>query len=177
MLKKWIKISSQEKFSNPFWSYKLDVCQIPNGKSYEYHYVHTGGSVFIIPVYDDGKILMVNQYRYLIDRFSLEFPGGGVKEGETPLDIARKELIEETGYDGTLQEVGHFIPYNGVSDETCYVFIARDLKPSALETKDEQEEFESLLLSVEELEKKIAKNEISDGMTLASWMLARKYFL
>jgi ADP-ribose pyrophosphatase len=176
MLKKWIRISTEEKFSNPFWTYKLDLCKIPNGKTYEYHYVHTAGSVFIVPVSVEGKILMVNQFRYLIDKFSLEFPGGGLKDGETPIDIARKELIEETGFDGTLKEIGYFVPYNGVSDEICYVFIATDLKPSTSETKDEQEEFELLLLTVEELEEKIIKNEISDGMTLASWMLARKYF-
>lgn len=150
-----------------------DVCKLPGGKDYEYHYVHTAGSSFIVPVKDNGKIILVNQYRYLNDRFSIEIPGGGVKEGQSPEEVARKELIEETGFEGDLEKVGFFNPYNGVADEICHVFIARNLKPSDKEIKDDSEEFEMLEFTPEEIEKLIQTNEIYDGMTIAAWALSK----
>ena len=82
-------------------------------------------------------------------------------------------MIEETGFTGDLEKVGFFNPYNGITDEICHVFIARNLKPSDEETKDEFEEFEIVNLSIKEIDKKINRNEIYDGMTMANWALAR----
>src|SRR5208283_655228 len=81
MLAHWKKLTSKIVHKNPWWNYHLDSFQIPNGVKGEYHYVHTEGSSLIIPVIDNGKIILVNQYRYLRDRESIEFPCGGVKPG------------------------------------------------------------------------------------------------
>ena len=172
-IKHWKKLSTTIKHKNDWWNYQIDKYLFPTGKEGEYHYVHTSGSAFIIPILDNGKIILVKQYRYLNDRISLEFPGGGIKEGQKPKDIARKELIEETGFKGDLEKVGIFNPYNGITDEICHVFVARNLKPSNEETKDEFEEFEIANLSIKEIDEKIRCNEIYDGMTMASWALAR----
>jgi ADP-ribose pyrophosphatase len=176
-LKPWKKLTSEVKFKNPWWTYVKDKYLLPSGKEGEYHYVHTGGSVFIIPVLDDGSLLMNKQYRYLNERFSLEFPGGGVKVGENHDEIAKKELIEETGYDGELEKVGIFNPFCGVTNEYCHVYIARNLKPSDKEKPDESEEFLIQNISINKLEEMIYSNEIFSGMTMASWALARKKFL
>jgi len=175
-LKEWKHKSTVLKSKNPWWEYRFDRCIIPNGKEYDYHYVHTGGSAMIIPVTEGGKIILVRQYRYLNRKFSVEFPAGGIKDGQNPDDIARKELIEETGFDGALEKIGFFNPYNGITDEICHVFLATKLVPSDKESKDEQEEFEYLILTPEEIDEKIFKNEIYDGMTMAAWSVARKYF-
>lgn len=172
-LKPWKKISSEVKFKNPWWTYMFDRCTLHNGKEYEYHYVHTAGSSFIIPVKENGKIILVNQYRYLNERFSIEFPGGGIKEGLTPEQVAQKELIEETGYEGQIVKAGYFNPYNGIADEICHVFIAGNLKPSNKETKDDSEEFELIELTPEEIDEKIFTNAIYDGMTMAAWVIAK----
>ncbi|MCI0717238.1 MAG: NUDIX hydrolase [Chlorobi bacterium] len=129
-LGRWKKVSSETKFTNKWWSYKVDKYLYPNGSGGEYHYAFTFGSVFIVPVTDKGKILMVKQYRYLNDRLSIEFPGGGVKQKDNYDFEARKELIEETGFDGELKYIGEFNPYNGVTNEMCRVYIAKGLKPS-----------------------------------------------
>jgi ADP-ribose pyrophosphatase len=171
----WKKVSTNIKHKNDWWSYRIDNYIFPSGKKSEYHYVHTAGSAFIIPILADGKILLVKQYRYLNDRISLEFPGGGIKDGQEPKDVARKELIEETCNDGELESIGIFNPYNGITDETCHVFIARNLRPSNKETKDEFEEFEIVNLSINEIEEKIRTNEIYCGMTMASWVLAKSH--
>lgn len=175
-IKHWKKLSTKIQHTNDWWNYQIDKYVFPTGKEGDYHYVHTAGSAFIIPVLDNGKIILVKQYRYLNDRISLEFPGGGIKEGQKSEDVARKELIEETGFKGNLEKVGIFNPYNGITDEICHVFIARNLKPSTEETKDEFEEFEILNLSAEQIDEKIKTNEIYCGMTMASWSLARNHF-
>ncbi len=126
---------------------------------------------------DDGKIILVNQYRYLRDRESVEFPCGGVKPGHSYEEMARLELEEETGYVAQSWMIaGEFNPFNGATDEMCKVFIARGL--SYVKAKPEAtEEFEILRLVPEELEGMIADKKIWDGMTLAAWLLVRKQFI
>ena len=78
MLSRWKKLTSKIIYTNPWWTYTLDSFQIPDGVKGEYHYVHSEGSSMIVPVMEDGKIILVNQYRYLGERESIEFPCGGV---------------------------------------------------------------------------------------------------
>jgi ADP-ribose pyrophosphatase len=177
MLARWKKLTSIIVHKNPWWNYYLDSFQIPNGVKGEYHYVHTEGSSLIIPVMNDGKIVLVNQYRYLRDRESVEFPCGGVKSGHTYEEMARLELEEETGYVAQSWMIaGEFNPFNGATDEMCKVFIARGL--SYVKAKPEAtEEFEILRLVPEELEGMISDKRIWDGMTLAAWLLVRRQFI
>lgn len=173
MLKRWKQLTSSIKFKNPWWTYKIDTFQIPDGVSGTYHYVYTRGSSMVVPVTPAGEILLVNQFRYLCDRESLEFPCGSINEGSTHLETAHHELAEETGFKaGSLVEAGHFNPYNGVTSEICHVYLGTDLTPTEAKP-DVTEEFELLALTVVELEQKIATNAIWDGMTLAAWTLVK----
>lgn len=177
MLKRWKKLTTKDLFKNPWWTYKLDTFQIPDGVSGEYHYVYTNGSSMVVPVTPRGRILLVNQYRYLCDRESLEFPCGSVKDEHTHEETAHLELAEETGYSASsLTAVGRFNPYNGVTSEMCTVYLANELHPVQVEAvKDETEEFELLELTTSEVEQKIRTNELWDGMSLAAWVLARPH--
>ncbi len=173
MLTKWEKISEEVVYRNNHWIYKLDKFEIPNKAKGEYHYVHTNGSTLIIPLLPSGKLLFVNQFRYLINREAVEFPCGVLEPNLSPEENAQKELREETGYKATnLIYAGKFIPYSGVSDEICYVYIGTGLKASPL-SPDATEEFELLEISINELEKQIETNRIEDGMTLAAWQIAQ----
>lgn len=172
-LSEWIQLSTSVKDQNPFWTYKIDQYEIPGKGQGTYYYVDTAGSSFIIPITSNGKILLVKQYRYLNRRMSWEFPGGGIKAGEHPENVAQKELIEETGFSGSLHEVGSFNPYNGVTNEICYVFIATDLIPSQEFEKDHSEDFIIQAFSVDAFEKMIQDKIIYDGMTLAAWALGK----
>ncbi len=176
-LQAWKRLRIEFELKNPWWTYRKDEVVLPSGKHGEYHYVHVIGSSMIIPVMNDGKLILVNQFRYLIGRESIEFPCGGVKEHSTYDETAEHELAEETGFQADeLRFVGEFNPYNGVTDEMCHVYIARKLKPVHAH-KDETEEFEYLYCSPAEVDAMIASGKIWDGMSLSAWSLVRHIFL
>ncbi|MBU1179753.1 NUDIX hydrolase, partial [Patescibacteria group bacterium] len=127
-IKPWKTIKSEVFKKTPWTTFKENDFEMPNGKRGKYYFVSTGGSSMVIPVTNDNKIILTKQYRYLVDMESVEFPAGGVKEGQTHEDAARAELEEETGYKaGKLEYVGEFVPMNGVTDEISKVYIARNL--------------------------------------------------
>jgi ADP-ribose pyrophosphatase len=169
----WRTIRETVVARNGWWTYRRDEYELPSGQKGEYHYVHTNGASLIVPVTDDGALLLVNQYRYLCRRESLEFPCGGVKDGSSYDETAREELREETGHTSDrLLLVGEFNPYNGVTDEICKVFIARNLTFVG-GAPDETEQFELVRLKPEEMEARIAGGKIWDGMTIAAWGIVR----
>lgn len=174
---RWKKLSERIASANPWWEYRIDTFRLPKGTEGEYHYVYTRGASMVIPLLSDGRIVLVNQYRYLCDRESLEFPCGGVKENSDYLKTAAQELAEEAGFTARdWKLLGTFNPYNGVTNEICNVYLARGL--SQVESKpDLTEEFEHVLLSPAELEARIQAGEVWDGMTLAGWTLARSVIL
>ena len=152
-LRTWKKLSESILLKNPWWTYKRDTFELPSGKPGEYHYVHTNGSSMVIPILGDGNLVLVNQHRYLMGKESLEFPCGSVKEGSNHDETARHELNEETGYMAkALFKVGEFNPYNGVTNEMCHVYIARDLNYIG-GTPDETEEFEVVVMSPAQIER------------------------
>lgn len=178
MLKRWKTISSETKDVNPWWTYKLDEFEIPGENIRgEYYYVHTNGSSMVIPLTADGTIILVNQFRYLGDRESVEFPCGSVEAGHDHLQTAHEELQQETGYRADkMTEAGLHNPYNGVTDEISKIFIAEDLQ-AAEARPDATEEFELLFCTPDQIDGMIRTNEIWDGMTLAAWILARHQVL
>ncbi len=174
MLKRWKKISSRTVFENRYWSYKLDIFEAVNGKESEYHYVHTNGSTLIIPKLGD-KFILVEQYRYLNEMTSIEFPCGSIEKGLDEITNANKELEEETGFGSNeLIKIGFFSPYSGVADEICSVFFTNRLYQK-FSIPDETEEFIIHFLNEDEIENLISKNVIWDGMTIAAWKIFKNW--
>jgi ADP-ribose pyrophosphatase len=170
-LKKWRKLSEELVAENPWWKYSKDTFEIPDGTTGEYHYVDSPGSVMIVPVRSDGRIILVRQYRYLNERESYEFPGGGIQSGHTAMKAATEELREEAGVEaGTLEKIGEFNPFNGVTNELCSVYVARGLH-DVLAEADATEEFDRHLMHEYEIDALITEGHLWDGMTLAAWNL------
>lgn len=171
MPSKYNTISSRTIISNPYWDYRLDDYILPNGNKSQYHYVWSRGSTFIIPEWDDDTFILTRQWRYLNQRYSIEFPGGGIEEGLSAFENATKELAEETGHcTKDLIFLGDFNPFNGVTNELCQVFVARNLE-LCYKKSDESEEIEIIKLNKSEIFQLIKKGEIWDGMTLAAWIM------
>jgi ADP-ribose pyrophosphatase len=172
-MKPYKTISKKILFENPYWRYGCDRVEFPSGKQGDYHYVFTNGSSMVVAVDENARILLVRQYRYTGNRDSLEFPCGGVKEGSSHDETARKELHEETGFiPGSIRDVGDFNPCNGLLDEVCRVYIARDLHYAGSHP-DETESFELVRMKAPEIDSFIADGTIWDGMTLAAWAIAK----
>jgi ADP-ribose pyrophosphatase len=172
-MKPYQTITQSVKFKNPWWRYCCDQIELPSGKPGEYHYALTNGSSMVIPETGEGKLILVRQYRYTGKRDSIEFPCGGIKDGSSYDETAQQELVEETGFlPGELRLVGGFNPCNGLLDEICRVYIARDLRHVGAQP-DETEHFELIYFSKEEVAAFIQDGTIWDGMTLAAWAIAR----
>ncbi len=169
MIKQLKRLTSVVKFGNQYWEYKLDTYTLPDGTAGEYHYVSTPGSVMIIPQAGENEFVLVKQFRVLNNRESLEFPGGGIKPGSSTEENAENELIEEAGYrPGKLTLLGHHNPCNGLTDEICNVFLAENLVKTA-GRPDPSEEFEIIIMNMEEIINNINRGVIWDGMTIAAW--------
>jgi 8-oxo-dGTP pyrophosphatase MutT (NUDIX family) len=169
----WKSLFSEEVFSTPWMSVFHDQFELPTGKKGNYFYLHTRGSSLVVPVNDRGEVLLVRQYRYLMRGESLELPCGGMKENQSEEDAARAELREETGYVcGRLKKIGRFVPYNGLSDEYCTVFLATRLSHVGTQP-DETEQIEVTALPPSEIDAMIRKGKIIDGMSIAGWSIAR----
>ncbi len=171
MLKILRQISSEVKFSNPFWNYRFDKYSLPNGDEGEYHYVESRGSVMVVPKMKDGSFILLRQYRYLNQRPSIEFPGGGIIRGKSAEESAAIELQEESGFKaGKIVQIGQFNPCNGITNEMCSVFLADELEKEKI-AHDMSEEFEPVIMTAEEIRQSIRNGELWDGMTVAAWAI------
>ncbi|MBN1448695.1 MAG: NUDIX hydrolase [Bacteroidetes bacterium] len=172
-LRRWQKLSEQVIHRNPWWTYMRDHVRHPGGTEGEYHFVRTPGSVMIIPRREDGRFVLVRQYRYLNDRESVEFPAGGLKHGQSPAGAAAAELAEEAALAAAhWQQIGVFNPFNGVTEELCHCFLAEDLQHCTAEP-DDTEEFEIISCTAHEIDGMIKDGRLWDGMSLAAWSLYR----
>lgn len=170
-MEKFSRISTETVRKNKYWEYKLDKYVLPTGISGDYHYVNSRGATMVIPRLHSGHFILTKQYRYLNRKYSIEFPGGGVKPGFSPKENALEELKEETGIiPSKIIEIGQYNPYNGVSNEICYVFLVDDFELGS-PSPDDSEEIEIIKISKEEIISKIQEGEIWDGMTLAAWSI------
>lgn len=168
------KISEEIIDTNPWWKYKHDEYELPNGGSGNYYYGESTNCSMVIPVLDDGRLILVSQQRYLRDRVSVEFPCGGLELDESPQAGAEREMIEETGYNSTsFIKVGAFDGLNGLFKDTAHVFIADELSKVSEPKFDSTEEIEIIYRRPDEFEDMIKRGEIWDGQTLAAWAMAR----
>ncbi|MBI2038279.1 MAG: NUDIX hydrolase [Candidatus Magasanikbacteria bacterium] len=172
------KISSQILHDNPWWQYKCDKIIRPDGSEGEYCFIETPGNVIIVPVLDDGRLVLVRQYRYLDEKYSIEFPGGGVGKEESPAQAAKRELLEESGYNTeNLIKIGAFQPDCGVVKDMSHVFVANELNLVQKPISNAFESTEVLLRRVDEFEDMVKRGEIWNGQVLAAWMIARNLLL
>jgi len=171
------KLSEEILHENGWWRYKHDRYEKPNGKEGDYYYGETHGVVMIVPVLEDGRIVLTLQHRYLIDKQSIEFPAGGIKPGVTAPEAASQELLEETGCVAReMIKMGTFEPSNGFVKDECHVFLAY-IASQGQQHLDDTEEIELLYRRPEEIDEMIKKNEIWDGQTMATWALTYYHFL
>lgn len=153
---------------------------LANGHMAHWDFIHHDGAAAVLPVADDGKILMVRQYRNALDSFTLEIPAGKLDDPEEPkVECAFRELEEETGYRvESPEKLEYLMSLNttvAFCDEAIDIFVAHSLIPSS-QNLDEDEVIQVEARELGELEHMIYDGEITDGKTIAAIMAyARKY--
>ena len=172
------QIDSAVLGANPHWEYRRDHYSTIGGKVAEYFYYQTGGTVMIVPMLRDGRLVLIKQYRYLGGKLSVEFPAGGIDQGEVPGEAAKRELQEEVGVTtDDLMKISEFEPDAGMGKNRLHVFLAMDLDEVGKPKTDEFETVEIILRRPDEFEEMIKRGEIWNGPTLAVWTLARSFVM
>lgn len=140
-----------------------------DGRIAEWDFIKHKGAAAAIPVLEDGRLLMVKQYRNALDRYTIEIPAGGRDTADEPMIVcASRELEEETGYRSeNLEFLISLRTTVAFCDEQIDVFVARDLIPSK-QNLDEHESIDLQPYTVEELCELIYKGEIQDSKTISS---------
>ena len=167
-------VHSEKIFDGKVISLKIDDVLLPNGETSKREIINHPGAVAIIAITDNGKFLVVEQYRKALERSIIEIPAGKLEKGEEPIDTARRELEEETGYTtDSLERVQAFATSPGFADEVIHVFVARNLKKLEVPVAMDEDEFIELIeVSVEEAEAMMADERIFDAKTAFAvlWM-------
>lgn len=167
-------LDSEEIYKGKIVHLVKDKVSLPNGNHSYWELIHHIGAAAVIPIDNDGNIVMVEQYRHASKQITLEIPAGTLEKNEDPLVCAKRELEEETGYKSdNIEFLIKFYSAIGFCDEIIHVYVARNLQISKMNL--DEDEFVTLKkYSLNELIQKIFSGEIIDNKTISS-ILAYNY--
>lgn len=171
-------VKSEVIFRGKVFNTKVDQIEYNSGnKAVREVAEHPGGAV-VVPLTDNGKIVMVTQHRYPVNKVLLELPAGKLGKGEDPHLCAVRELEEETGYKSeNVKELGIIYTTPGYSTEKLWIFLAKGLKPGEHNREEGEFGMEVFEFPLKEVEDKIYSGEIVDGKSICGIFLAKKYLL
>lgn len=160
------QLSSELAYDGVFLKVHKDAVRLPDGKQSEREYIRHPGAVVVLPVFEDGRILLERQFRYPMHSVFIEFPAGKIDPGEDHLDCAKRELLEETGYTASdwhyLATIHNAIAY---SDEHLEIYLARGLTAGQAQL-DEGEFLETFTATLPELLQWVREGKITDVKTV-----------
>jgi ADP-ribose pyrophosphatase len=171
------KVDSALAYDGHFLKIQRDTVRLPDGKLTAREYIKHPGAVVILPLFDDGSVLLERQFRYPLNRVFIEFPAGKIDPNEDALDCAKRELQEETGYTATDWKFVCTI-YNAIaySDEHLDLFLARGL--IAGESRlDDGEFLETFKASVPDMLTWVREGKITDVKTVIGTFWLEKIIL
>ncbi len=166
---KWRTLSTEQLIDRPWLKARRDTVQLPDGKVYDEYYVLSYATwINVIAEIEDGKLILERQYRHGLGVVSTEICAGVVEEGETPLQAARRELEEETGYTGgEWEEIMTIAPNPGTMDNLCHCFYARGVTQTNGQHLDDTEDIEVFLCPKEEVRRMLQRGEFIQAMMVA----------
>lgn len=168
-------MSKRTIYEGRVFTVEIETVRLPKGDKLEAEIIRHPGSVVIVPVTNEGAIVLVRQYRPAIGRFAWELPAGSLRPGEDPEKAAVRECHEETGLvPGRIERLGAFYPTPGYCDELMTFYLATRLRePVSGEhaQQDEDEDIEARPFPLEAVRSMIASAEIVDLKTIAGLAL------
>jgi ADP-ribose pyrophosphatase len=161
-------VSSEQVFDGGLLKVYCDAVRLPDGSTGTREYIRHPGAVAIVPLFDDGRVLLERQFRYPHHREFIEVPAGKLEPGEPPLDTAKRELLEETGYVAAeWTRLGVIHTAIAYTNEGIEIFLAKKLEKR--ERKLDQGEFlEILIIDFKEAIRMILDARITDAKTVAA---------
>ncbi len=168
-------VSSETIYKGKIINVEKLIVQLPNGKLTTREVVRHPGAAMVVPITDDGYVIMVRQFRKPVEKVCLEMPAGKLDEGEEPAECARRELEEETGYRaGKIEHIISIDTSPGFSDEVIHIYVATGLTGG--ESKPDNDEFlEIEKVKISDLIKLIYQGNINDAKTIIGAFIAEKY--
>jgi ADP-ribose pyrophosphatase len=168
------RLGTREIYRGRTFNVDIDTVHLPNGETVDLELVHHRGAAAVVPLLDDGTVLMVRQYRYATGGWLLEIPAGKLDNGESPETCAGREAEEEVGYRPTkLEPLGWIWSSPGFADEKIWLFLATGLE----EAKQELEHDEILHIEripLDEAVEKAARGEIHDAKSAVALLRAAR---
>ena len=179
MLHPWQIVSSRFVVKDRWLRLRADTCRTHDGRDIDPYYVlEKRDFVHTIPVLADGRIVLVRQYRHGAQEFCLEFPGGILDDGETPIEGARRELREECGaVGGSWSLAAKFFPNPARQTNHFHCFLAEGVTLSAETSFDDNEDLEINIMSVAEIDAELAGGSFNQATHIAAFLMARPRLL
>jgi ADP-ribose pyrophosphatase len=167
--------SSKEVFKGKLLHIFYDEAILPDGSISSREWIKHPGACAIVPIFENGDVMLIDQYRYPAKKLFLEVPAGKIDSGEHPDDTAKRELLEETGLSANkLEKIGHLYPAIGYADEIIHIYIAKGLLESTENTDDDEFVIKKRLPFVEAIEM-VHSGEIDDAKTITCLLRAEYY--
>ena len=166
-------VQSEQVYQGQFLDVRRDQVRLPNGKLAHREYIVHPGAVMVVPLLDDGRVVIEYQFRHPLKRVMTEFPAGKLDPGESPLTCAQRELTEETGYRAR-EWARAGILHNAIaySNEGIEVWFARGLQLGERRL-DDGEFLDVSASTLEELELQAMSGELTDAKTLIGLLWLR----
>lgn len=152
---------------------RVDRCELPNGHVLECHLLEYADEVMIFAITKEQEVVLIRQYRHGARKAILELPGGSLESGETPLEAAKRELVEETGYAcKTWLETGCSSPNPAIYTSNIYYFLALDAERAGERSAQDAEAVEVLLMPLNEVIAMAEHGRLIHSLNLAALFLA-----
>lgn len=176
----WHLLGTTYPFVSPWFVLRIDRVRV-DGKDepIEFSYLENPGAVGIVPVTREGEVVLIRQYRYTIDDWSLEVPAGGMHDanGATHEEVARKEIEEEIGATcGDLRYLGCYYTTIGESDQTFHIYLALDVALTREQSTELTEQIELNPVPAAEALAMSRDGRIKDGNAALALLLCETYF-
>ena len=163
----WRTLERTYLYRNPWCAFRVDEVMLPGGAAIEYGVLESGGFAAVVPVTEDGEVVLVRQWRQPLGSFTLELPSGGVDVGEDPGEAAERELFEEAGYRAVnLVHLASVHTSTGRSTEVCHLFRCRAVRDPGGPRPEPTEFIRVETLPLEEASKMVSGGGITDAATV-----------